>query len=108
MHTVWTLPEGDANFSHRWQAIKMAFSKAIDPGEARSVNRQTRGERGIWQRRFWEHTIRDDRLRGASRLCAFQPGQTTASPPPPPPGRIPASTAPSFKASIPLRGRLKI
>jgi putative transposase len=60
MHTVWTLPEGDANFSHRWQAIKMAFSKAIDPGEARSASRQTRGERGIWQRRFWEHTICDE------------------------------------------------
>ncbi len=60
MHTVWTLPEGDSEFSHRWQAIKMGFSKAIDPGEALSASRKTRGERGIWQRRFWEHTLRDD------------------------------------------------
>jgi putative transposase len=61
MHTVWTLPDGDSNFSHRWQAIKMAFSKAINPPEPSSTSRQVRGERGIWQRRFWEHTIRDDR-----------------------------------------------
>ncbi len=61
MHTVWTLPDGDSNFSHRWQAIKMAFSKAINPPEPLSTSRQVRGERGIWQRRFWEHTIRDDR-----------------------------------------------
>jgi len=61
IHTVWTLPAGDANFSHRWQAIKMGFSKAIEPPESLSISRQVRGERGIWQRRFWEHTIRDDR-----------------------------------------------
>lgn len=60
MHAVWTLPEGDTDFSRRWQAIKMAFSKAIAPGEPLSISRQARGERGIWQRRFWEHTIRGD------------------------------------------------
>ena len=60
MHAIWTLPEGDENFSARWQAIKMAFSKAIDPAEPRCTSRSTRGERGIWQRRFWEHTIRDE------------------------------------------------
>ena len=59
-HAVWTLPPDDANFSHRWQAIKMAFSKGIDPPETLSISRQIRGERGLWQRRFWEHTIRDD------------------------------------------------
>ena len=61
MHAVWTLPEGDADFGRRWQAIKMAFSKAIEPAEHLSASRQVRGERGISQRRFWEHTIRDDR-----------------------------------------------
>jgi len=61
MHAVWTLPEDDSNFSHRWQAIKMAFSKAINPGETLCSSRQVRGERGIWQRRFWEHTIRDEK-----------------------------------------------
>jgi putative transposase len=61
MHCLWTLPEGDADFSRRWQAIKMAFSKGIEPGEALSTSGQNRGERGIWQRRFWEHTIRNER-----------------------------------------------
>ena len=61
MHALWTLPEGDAEFPRRWQAIKMAFSRGIRVGEKRSRSRTHRGERGIWQRRFWEHTIRDER-----------------------------------------------
>ena len=61
MHCMWTLPPGDTNFSTRWQAIKTAFSKRLPPGEQRSASRISKGERGIWQRRFWEHTIRDDR-----------------------------------------------
>ncbi len=61
MHAVWTLPQGDANFSRRWQAIKMAFVKGIEPAELLSISRRVRGERGVWQRRFWEHTIRDER-----------------------------------------------
>src|ERR1700693_6000002 len=42
------------------EAIKMAFSKRVAAGEARSASRRSRGERGIWQRRYWEHTIRND------------------------------------------------
>ncbi len=61
MHCVWTLPDGDTNFSVRWQAIKTAFSRGMTLGEPRSVSRAGKGERGIWQRRFWEHSIRDDR-----------------------------------------------
>ena len=60
MHALWTLPEGDVDFSHRWQAIKMGFSKSINPAEPLSTSRRVRGERGIWQRRFWEHTVRDE------------------------------------------------
>jgi putative transposase len=60
MHALWTLPEGDVDFSRRWQAIKMAFSKTLDPVEPLSASRRVRGERGIWQRRFWEHTVRDE------------------------------------------------
>lgn len=60
MHCVWTLPPGDTDYSGRWRAVKKAFSKAIETGERRSAVRQARNERGIWQRRFWEHTIRDD------------------------------------------------
>ena len=59
MHAVWTLPAGDAAYSLRWSLIKRRFSAAIPPGEPRSPSREAKGERGIWQRRFWEHTVRD-------------------------------------------------
>ena len=65
LHSLWTLPEGDMDYSARWQAIKTAFSKQIPEGEFRSASRMEKGERGIWQRRFWEHTIRDDQDYGA-------------------------------------------
>ncbi len=61
LHCLWTLPDEDGNFPKRWQAIKMGFSRKIPPGESLSASRRVRGERGIWQRRFWEHTIRDER-----------------------------------------------
>jgi putative transposase len=60
MHCVWTLPEGDADYSSRWKAIKIAFSKSIPKTERLSAVRIAKGERGIWQRRYWEHTIRGD------------------------------------------------
>ena len=61
MHCVWTLPDGDADYSSRWKAIKIAFSKSIPKTERLSAVRIAKGERGIWQRRFWEHTIRNDK-----------------------------------------------
>jgi putative transposase len=61
MHSAWTLPRGDGNYSLRWRLIKAAFSKALPKRERRSAVRMARGERGIWQRRFWEHTLRDER-----------------------------------------------
>jgi REP element-mobilizing transposase RayT len=61
MHCLWTLPQGDADFSGRWRAIKTAFAKSLPAVEPRSEVMTRRGERGIWQRRYWEHTIRDDR-----------------------------------------------
>jgi putative transposase len=60
LHTVSTLPQGDMDCSGRWQAIKTEFSKPILPGEHRSASRESKGERGLWQRRFCEHTIRND------------------------------------------------
>jgi putative transposase len=60
LHAVWTLPEGDADFPTRWRLIKKAFSRRLPAGESRSPSRVRRGERGIWQRRYWEHAIRDD------------------------------------------------
>jgi putative transposase len=59
LHCVWTLPDGDANYSQRWRSIKSRFSRACaTAGIAPPVNRH--GERGIWQRRFYEHTVRTE------------------------------------------------
>lgn len=48
MHWLWTLPEGDADFPVRWQRIKAGFSRAVTEAGP------------VWQRGYWEHTIRDD------------------------------------------------
>lgn len=60
MHAVWTLPADDADFSKRWNQIKGTFSRSLPKGEALSASRAGRRERGIWQRRFWEHLIRGE------------------------------------------------
>src|SRR5262245_3269159 len=60
LHTIWTLPEGDSDFALRWRLSKSAFSRGLPAGEQISASRASKGERGIWQRRYWEHTIRDD------------------------------------------------
>ena len=60
LHAVWTLPQSDADFSTRWMLIKAGFSRRIEQGEFVRASRLRKGERGIWQRRFWEHQIRDD------------------------------------------------
>jgi putative transposase len=60
LHAVWTLPPGDSDFSTRWRLIKSRFAKALPKQERLSAVRKARDERGIWQRRFWEHVIRDE------------------------------------------------
>ncbi|MEZ5594062.1 MAG: transposase [Gammaproteobacteria bacterium] len=60
LHCIWTLSPNDSDYSTRWGLIKARFSRGIAKAETRSVSRAKRGERGIWQRRFWEHMIRDD------------------------------------------------
>jgi putative transposase len=62
LHCIWTLPEGDANFSMRWRLIKSAFSRHCPPEykRERSLSRASKNEQAIWQRRFWEHQIRDE------------------------------------------------
>jgi putative transposase len=60
LHCIWTLPLGDHDFSTRWRQIKAAFSRQLPKIERRSKSRMGKGERGIWQRRFWEHGIRDE------------------------------------------------
>ena len=61
MHWIWRLPDGDADYSTRWRRIKTDFSRGLPATERRSAVRAARGERGIWQRRYWEHQIRDAR-----------------------------------------------
>jgi putative transposase len=61
MHCVWTLPINDDDYPARWKAIKTAFSRAIPKTERLSEVRKAKNERGIWQRRYWEHTIRNDK-----------------------------------------------
>ena len=60
LHAIWTLPDGDGDFALRWRLIKSAFSRALPRGERVSRSREEKGERGIWQRRYWEHTLRDE------------------------------------------------
>ena len=60
LHCIWRLPEGDDDYSSRWSQIKSQFSRKLDIKERRSKTRCKKRERGIWQRRFWEHTIIDD------------------------------------------------
>ncbi len=60
LHCVMTLPPGDSDFSRRWRLIKGGFSRALPGTERRSTVRQAAGERGIWQRHYWEHLIRDE------------------------------------------------
>jgi putative transposase len=62
LHCIWTLPEGDADFSTRWRLIKSWFSRQCHPQYHNkiSASRQHKREKAVWQRRFWEHQIRDE------------------------------------------------
>lgn len=64
LHTIWTLPDDDDDYSTRWARIKEHFTRAYlraDGVESPlSSSRIAHRERGVWQRRFWEHTIRDE------------------------------------------------
>jgi putative transposase len=60
LHAIWTLPMGDADFSTRWQLIKSGFSRHLPASDGRSASKALKREKGIWQRRFWEHQICDD------------------------------------------------
>lgn len=59
LHSVWTLPEGDSDYSSRWRSIKSSFVRTLRAGGATMVA-NARGELPVWQRRFWEHQIRDE------------------------------------------------
>ena len=59
IHALWALPHGDADFSTRWSLIKSLSSRGLD-ARPRSASKVGKREKGIWQRRYWEHAIRDD------------------------------------------------
>jgi len=59
-HLMITLPPNDANYSQRLGFIKSCFSRQIESSEPINLSRKNKRERGIWQRRFWEHVIRDE------------------------------------------------
>ena len=93
LHAVWTLPAGDSEFSVRWGAIKGRFSKALREegwerragftppsshvernGGVNPALRHHKGEVGLWQRRFWEHHVRDEEDRARClRYCWANP-----------------------------------
>ncbi len=60
LHMLWILPKGDADFPTRMMLIKAGFSRLVEKDEYQSASRLSKGERGIWQRRYWEHSIRDE------------------------------------------------
>lgn len=59
VHMIWTMPEDDADYSTRWRQIKSTFSRHVPMPANRHASLRKRQEKGIWQRRFWEHQIRD-------------------------------------------------
>jgi putative transposase len=59
IHTVWVLPEDDPDFSVRWNLIKSGFSRGIS-AQPRAPSKISKREKGVWQRRYWEHAIRDN------------------------------------------------
>jgi putative transposase len=60
LHAIWSLPQGDTNYSLRWSQIKSGFSRELTTTAPRSSSKIAKREKGIWQRRYWEHVIRDD------------------------------------------------
>ncbi len=71
IHTIWRMPEGDSDYSKRWGLIKKEFTKAIQcrSGSARQIDniekpdaaRPARRDGDVWQKRFWEHMIRNEK-----------------------------------------------
>jgi len=61
LHALLTLPQNDSDFATRWMLIKSGFSRQLPRQEYIDDSRKRKGERGIWQRRYWEHLIRDEK-----------------------------------------------
>ena len=70
LHCIWTLPAGDTDFSTRWNLVKGEFSRRYGQEfEAVPSSRKRRREQTVWQRRFWEHLVRDQE--DFNRLCDY-------------------------------------
>ena len=61
IHAIWQLPPNDARFDLRWRIIKSNFSRHFEASSQRNTSKVQRREKGIWQRRYWEHQIRNER-----------------------------------------------
>lgn len=61
LHAIWILPPGDADYSLRWNLIKAGFSRGLPLSGSRSPSKIKHREKGLWQRRFWEHQIRNEK-----------------------------------------------
>ena len=62
LHVLWTMPDGDADYATRIRLVKTEFTKSLrldDRVTPANKSRANKGERDVWQRRYWEHTIRD-------------------------------------------------
>ena len=59
LHAIMTLPPADCDYAGRWRRVKGLFTRAMLKSGT-SIMRDARGEYQLWERRFWEHTIRDD------------------------------------------------
>ena len=59
IHALWQLPDGDADYALRWSLFKSGFSRGLPP-RRRSISKIVKREKGIWQRRYWEHASRND------------------------------------------------
>lgn len=61
MHCLWTLPPADCDYAKRWMVIKQLFCRGLPATDTSSaLQPKRRRERGVWQRRYWEHLIRDE------------------------------------------------
>lgn len=60
LHVIWTLPAGDDEFPLRWRKIKHFFSVGVTAPDTISSSLVSKREKGVWQRRYWEHALRDE------------------------------------------------
>ena len=62
LHALWTLPGGDGDFAVRWMLLKQGFTRRLNSNGAldeAAAGHRRKGQRSLWQQRFWEHQIRD-------------------------------------------------